>query len=643
MSEILWKPTKEIISTSNIYKFMEFLKTKKLNFTNYHDLYQWSIKYKEDFWKYLLEFSEIKLSTQYYNVLDNGYDMINSKWFVGARLNFAENLLKFRDNTIALEYTNEDCEFGKISYGELYDEVSKLVKSFEDFGIKENDKIVGYLPNIPETVIAMLATTSLGAVWSSCSTDLGYKSLIDRFFQIKPRILFMTESYKLNGRENNLHEEIPKILKGIPTLEKIIIITQDSINYENCERYSDFLSEKEEITFRQLPFDHPVYILYTSGTTGKPKCIVHGAGGTLIQHYKEHALHNNLKRGDKLHYTTTCGWVLWNWMMGSLMIGSTLVLRDGSPFYPRSDILFKLIEELNITHFGVSAKYIASIEKLELKPREKFNLDSLKVLMYGGSALSENGYRYVYKNIKENLMISSMAGGTDIVSCFALGNPLQEVRAGEIQGWGLGMDCDVFDRNGKSLQGKKGELVCKSSFPCQPIYFLNDENKEKYKNAYFNVYDNIWRHGDYSEVKRGGGIVIYGRSDSTLNPGGVRIGTSEIYQQVDGIDEIEDSIVIGQRWKDDVRIVLFVKLKEGIELNRELERKIKRSIIDNCSVNHVPAKIIPIKDIPYTINGKKVEIAVRKVIENEEILNKESLRNPEALEYYRDLEELKND
>lgn len=651
MGKKLWEPSPDKIQNANMTRFMNFLKEKRnLDFTLYEDLYDWSIANRAAFWSALWDFSEVITSKAYDNVLENPDEMLGSKWFLGARLNFAENLLRYRDEHPALIFISEpeDRSPVTLTYKELYDQVARLAKALRDSGIKAGDRVVGFLPNFNETVVAMLAAASLGAVWSSCSPDFGQQGVLDRFGQIQPKILFTADGYFYNGKTFDSLQRVSEILRDLPDIEKVVVIPFANSNPDisiipNSILYENFLSKESggEIQFEQLPFDHPLYILYSSGTTGIPKCMVHGAGGTLLQHYKELVLHSNLTREDKIFYFTTSGWMMWHWLISSLAVGATILLFDGSPFYPDSGRLFKLAQDQGMTIFGTSARYIAAVEKSELKPQDKFNLEELKAMLSTGSPLTEENFEFVYRHIKSDLQLASISGGSDIISCFALGNPIGAVFAGELQCRGLGMNVDVFDESGKSIKNQKGELVCMASFPSQPIYFWNDSDYSKYKKAYFEVYPNIWRHGDYAELTEHNGMIIYGRSDATLNPGGVRIGTAEIYRQVEAFDEILDSLVVGQNWQDDVRVILFVKLAEGVEFNDDLMKKIKTTIRTNCTPRHVPAKIIPIRDIPYTISGKKVELAVKKMIEGEPVLNRDALGNPEALDLYKDIPELK--
>jgi acetoacetyl-CoA synthetase len=650
MSEKLWTPSREQIENANMTSYMTFLSEKKnLEFKNYDELYNWSITDRAAFWESLWEYFDVIHSKKFESVLENPDEMLNSKWFSGARLNFAENLLRYRDDQPAIVFQSEnvDREPDIISYKQLYSNVSKVVAALRNLGITVNDRVAAFMPNMNEAVIAMLGAVSLGAIWSSCSPDFGFQGVMDRFGQIEPKVLFTADGYFYNGREFDSLARVSKIVQEIPSIEKVVVIPYineqpDIKNLDKAILFEDFISgvDGQEIEFEQLPFDHPIYILYSSGTTGVPKCMVHGAGGTLLQHLKELALHTDVKREDKVFYFTTCGWMMWNWLVSSLALGATVLLFDGSPFYPGPEALFNLADNLNMSVFGTSAKYIQAVENSGLKPNEKFKLTNLRAVTSTGSPLSIENFKFVYKYFKSDLLLASISGGSDIVSCFALGNPIWPVWAGELQCRGLGLMVDVFDSEGNPIKGQKGELVCKASFPCQPIYFWNDPDKKKYKAAYFETYPNIWHHGDYAELTEQDGMIIYGRSDATLNPGGVRIGTAEIYRQVEGFSEIEDSLVVGQNWEDDVRVILFVKLNPNVEFNEELQKNIKTTIRTNCTPRHVPAKIIPINDIPYTISGKKVELAVKKIIQGEEVKNRDALKNPEALDLYVGIQDL---
>jgi len=651
MSKKLWEPSKEQLENANMTRFMDFLKEKNaLSFHSFDELYEWSIKDRARFWEAIWDFGEVIHSKPCDTVLENGGEMLGSNWFVGARLNYAENLLRYRDDHPALIFKSENLDRDPITmtYRQLYHEVARVAKALRGEGVTVGDRVVGFMPNMVETIVAMLASASIGAIWSSCSPDFGFRGVLDRFGQIRPRVLFAADGYFYNGKAFDSLGRVADILKELPTIERIVIVPYvnrrpDIGGIPNAVHYDDFKSkEKElEIRFEQLAFDQPLYILYSSGTTGVPKCMVHGAGGTLLQHIKELVLHSNLKREDRIFYFTTCGWMMWNWLVSSLAVGATVLLFDGSPFYPDSGSLWDFAEKQGMTIFGTSAKYIAAVEKDGLKPGEKYDLTKLKAILSTGSPLSIESFRFVYRDIKLDLVLSSISGGSDIVSCFALGNPTGPVWEGELQCRGLGMMVDVFDSHGNSLREKKGELVCRASFPSMPIYFWNDEEGSKYRKAYFEVYPNVWHHGDYAELTEHNGMIIYGRSDATLNPGGVRIGTAEIYRPVEAMEEILDSIVVGQDWEDDVRVVLFVILAEGVEMTDELVKRIKTTIRKNCSPRHVPAKIIQVEDIPYTISGKKVELAVQKTIHGEGVLNRDALKNPEALELYSDLPELK--
>ncbi|MGB9803389.1 acetoacetate--CoA ligase [Desulfofundulus sp.] len=651
MRKLLWEPSEERKKQANMTRFMEFVNKKHgHNFTTYHELYQWSVENAPAFWEAMWEFGGIIAARPYDQVVVNFEDMLGSRWFVGAELNFAENLLRYRDDHTALIFKGEAMEEPvRLTYAGLYDQVARLARSLREMGVTVGDRVAGFMPNMIETVVAMLATTSIGAIWSSCSPDFGVKGVYDRFGQIQPKVLFTANGYSYNGKKHDSLARVAGIVEEIPSIERVVVVPYtekepDISRVPKAVPYQDFLAAGEglEIEFTRLPFDHPVYIMYSSGTTGVPKCIVHGAGGTLIQHLKELILHTDLKREDTIFYFTTCGWMMWNWLVSSLAVGATVLLFDGSPFYPDAGALWKLAQDEGITVFGTSAKYLASVEKAGVKPGATYDLSRLKAILSTGSPLSVESFEYVYRDIKQDVCLSSISGGTDIISCFALGNPIGPVYAGELQCRGLGMKVESFDPEGKPVINRKGELVCTAPFPSMPVYFWNDPDRKKYRSAYFDVYPNVWRHGDYVEITDTGGVIIYGRSDATLNPGGVRIGTAEIYRQVESIPEILDSIVVGQDWENDVRVILFVKLAEGVELTGELINRIKTTIRENTTPRHVPAKIIAVADIPYTLNGKKVEMAVRDVIHNRPVLNKDALANPEALDLFRDLPELQN-
>ncbi len=651
MRKLLWEPSEENIGSSNMFRFMEVVNEKfNQQFQDYGELYQWSVENIPDFWSTLWEFAKIKASKPYDQVIDDITKMPGTKWFKGARLNFAENLLRFRDDRMALIFRGEDNAAVKMTYGELYDEVAGVARSLRDAGIQPGDRVAGFMPNMPEAIIAMLAATSIGATWSSCSPDFGIKGVLDRFGQIKPKILFTANGYWFKGKALDSLDRISNILAELTSIEKVVVVPYtekepDITSVPGAVHYRDFKGSGPipDIEFEQLPFDHPLYIMYSSGTTGLPKCMVQGAGGILIHQLKELILHTDLKRDDTIFYFTTCGWMMWNWLTCSLGVGATLVLYDGNPFHPDPGALWKMAEEDKITVFGTSAGYIAALMNTDIRPGKTYDLSALRAVLSTGSPLSVEGFEYIYREIKADLQLSSIAGGSDINGCFALGNPIGPVVAGELQCRGLGMKVEAFDDNGKPVIDQQGELVCTAPAPSMPIYFWDDPDRKKYLSAYFDVYPNVWRHGDFIKIGKNGGVVIYGRSDATLNPGGVRIGTADIYRLVEQLAEIEDSVVVGQDWKNDVRVVLFVKLSEGMELTADLQNKIRKTIRENASPRHVPAKIIAVPEIPYTLNLKKVELAVKKVIQGQAVLNKDALSNPEALDYYADLKDLRQD
>lgn len=646
----LWKPSDELIVNSQMTRFKAYLNQRyRLNLQDYHELYQWSIDYIPDFWAALWDFTEIIHSLPYTQVVDDSKKMPGARWFSGARLNFAENLLRYRDDHTAILFKGEGQSIRSITYLELYHGVERLAASLRQAGVKTGDRIVGFMPNIPETIIVMLAAASIGAIWSASSPDFGIKGVLDRFTQIEPKILFSANGYLYNGKRYDSMERLKGILQSLPTIEKAVVVsyTQDYPDISlipNGIHYQDFISggKASKLTFEQLPFDHPLCIMYSSGTTGLPKSIVHGAGGTLIQHLKELQLHTDLHREDTIFYFTTCGWMMWNWLVSSLAIGATVVLYDGSPFYPDPYAMWRMAEELGITVFGTSARFIATCEAEGVKIRDKFDISKLMAILSTGSPLSEESFEYVYRDIKNNVLLSSISGGTDIISCFCLGNPTLPVYRGELQCRGLGMKVEAYNDNGRPVENEKGELVCTAAFPSMPIYFWNDTSGEKYQKAYFSAFPGVWHHGDYVAINERGGVQIFGRSDATLKPGGVRIGTAEIYRVVETLPEVSDSLVVGQRWKGDERIILFVKLNKGYELSDQLKDRIKETIRINCSPRHVPTLVLSISDIPYTINGKKVEIAVKKIIHGEVAANRDALANPESLELYKDIPELQH-
>ena len=640
----LWTPTKKRSENSQMNKLWGIIEEKyEITFRNYLEFHEWSIKNPDLFWGAFWHYSGIIWSTDFEQVVDDYKKMPGAKWFKGAKMNFAENLLKYRDDRTAIIFRGEKGEDRYISYKELYNETHRIAEGLKKLGVKKGDRIGGFLPNIPETIIAMLAASSIGAIWSSSSPDFGIKGVLDRFTQIKPKVIFSANGYYYSGKHFDSQEKLLGILDKLPTVEKVVMINftgelDMSIMPKNTITWEDLAQPVEgEMTFEQLPFDHPLYIMYSSGTTGLPKSIVHSAGGTLIQHLKELMLHCDLTKDDVIFYFTTCGWMMWNWFVSSLSVGATRVCFDGNPFYPAPNALIKMADELNISIFGTSAKYLASLEGVNVKPKEISDFPNLKAITSTGSPLSDESFEYVFREWKEDVQLASIAGGTDIISCFVLGNPMLPVYKGEIQCSGLGMDVDSFDQFGNPVREDKGELVCKTAFPSMPIYFWNDENGEKYQNAYFNDFKGIWRHGDYIRISNHGGVTMFGRSDATLNPGGVRIGTAEIYSVVENIEELADAVVIGQQYHGDERVILFAQLKEGKELDNELIKKIKKQIRTNCSPRHVPAVIIETPGVPYTINGKKVEIAVKKLVHGEDVLNRDALANPDILDFFKDI------
>jgi acetoacetyl-CoA synthetase len=644
--KLLWQPSKEKIAQTNMNKYKNFLSRRyNLNFHNYNEMYEWSVKHVDKFWETIWIYGEIYSSKKYTTIMDTNFGKFikipRPKWFVGAELNFAENLLKYRDENNALISWSENKEPVYITYKELYDLVAKCAAGLIALGVEKGDRVAAFITNIPEAVIGMLATSSIGAIWTSCSPDFGFQGVLDRFGQIKPKVLFAINGYTYNGKDFPTGDKIKHITQDLEGLVKTIIINRiDSASPtgEKFMTWEDLMNnEANEVEFEQLPFDHPLYIMYSSGTTGVPKCIVHGQGGTLLQHYKELALHTNLTREDTISYFTTCGWMMWNWLVSSLNIGAAIFLYDGSPSFPNLNILWEAVEKEKITVFGTSPKFLSSCQKAGMIPKSNNSLFSLKVVLSTGSPLSKDNFEWVYQYVNSNVQLSSISGGTDIISCFMLGNPILPVYIEEIQCRGLGMKIEAFGPEGQILTHEKGELVCMAPFPSMPIYFWDDEKDDKYHNAYFNKFKGFWYHGDFIVITRQDGVIVHGRSDSTLNPGGVRIGTAEIYRLVEGMDEIKDSIVVGQNWQGDVRVVLFVVLQDGVEFNSELVKKIKEVIQKGATFRHVPNFIKQITEVPVTISGKKVEIAVSNLLNNEPVNNESALANPQSLDQFRDI------
>ena len=639
---VVWTPSQDQILNSNLKKFTEFVEENTgKHFKSYDELHHFSISNPE-FWRFIIEFC--KVEGEWNGPIYEGENIFSAKWFPQSKLNFAENMLKNRSDNEALIFRCEDRISETLSFAELYNQVSKTAQHLKELGVTKGDRVAGFLPNFAGSIVAMLATASVGAIWSSCSPDFGEQGVIDRFGQIEPKVLFCVDGYFYNGKTHNCLDKIKSFTARLPSLKQVVIFDYASLSniiINNSISYQEILENYEaiEIGFERVGFDHPLYIMYSSGTTGVPKCIVHGHGGTLVQHLKEHQLQTNISSGDRVFYFTTCSWMMWNWLVSALGTGATIMLYDGSPTYPDNTVLWQFADEEEFSHFGTSAKYIETLMKDDVNPSAIFKLSNLKVICSTGSPLSAECYDYIYKNVGY-VHLASISGGTDIVSCFVLGVPNIPVRRGEIQGAGLGMAVEIWDDSGRVNRGERGELVCTKPFPSRPVKFWNDIDGKKYHAAYFDRFEGVWAHGDFAEQTPDGGYIIYGRSDATLNPGGVRIGTAEIYRQVDRVKEVLESIVIGQIWESDTRIVLFVKLREGINLTETLADTIKKLIKNNCTSRHVPSKILQVEDIPRTKSGKIVEIPVRDIVHGREVKNKEALANPEALDYFKDRPEL---
>ena len=623
-----------------MYRFM-----RARSCSSYDELYRWSIDRLADYWQAHAGFCDVKFHKVASAVLDQPGDMTTARWFVGAELNFAEHLLRHSGNRPAIIFRGENGMRRELSFDELRRDVASLATALKSEGVNEGDRVAGFLPNCPEAIIAMLATASIGAVWSSCSPDFGINGVVDRFGQIEPKVLFCADGYFYNGKRCDSLAAVRGVVAVIKSVQRTVVVpfTGDQLNLDGLPHalfWRDFRGGEAELTFASVPFAHPLYVMYSSGTTGVPKCIVHGAGGTLLQHLKEHVLHCDVVTGDRLFYFTTCGWMMWNWLASGLAAGATLILYDGSPFHENGRILWRIAEEEGINIFGTSAKFIAAQQKAGIRPRDEFDLSSLKSVLSTGSPLAPAGFDYVYDAIGGDLQLSSIAGGTDIISCFAAGNPILPVRRGELQCLALGMAVEIFNSEGQPVLQENGELVCTRPFPSMPVGFWNDPSSKKYRAAYFERFPGVWHHGDYALLTEHGGLVILGRSDAVLNPGGVRIGTAEIYRQVELVPEVQESVVIGQETGHDVRVVLFVRLREGLSLDAALAERIRRQIRANTTPRHVPAKILEVPEIPRTLSGKVVELAVREAVHGRPVKNTDALANPAALEHFRNRPEL---
>ncbi len=644
MTESIWRPSRQRIATSNMQQFLTRHR-QQLSSEDYPGLYQWSIDEPEAFWAAAWEFFGIRSMSDYTSVLDDRQRMPGCVWFEGATLNFADNLLRPEYDGTAIVAYSETGRRVEVTWEELRYQVASVAQFLRAAGVGQGDRVAALLPNCPEAIVAMLATASIGAIWSSCSPDFGIDGVLDRFGQIEPKVLFATAGYFYNGKSIDSRPAVRAIVDKLNQLQALIIVAYGSDEpnlsaFPDALLFSDIAAEDAELVFEPMPFSHPLYILYSSGTTGTPKCIVHSAGAALIQHQKEHVLHTDVKAGDVLFYFTTCGWMMWNWLVSGLASGATLVLFDGSPFYPDPGVLWRIAEQENIKIFGTSANYLSALEKAGYKPNEHVNLEGLQSVLSTGSPLAPASFDFVYEHIKSDLQLSSVAGGTDIIACFGAGNPILPVYPGELQCRALGLKVEIFDDDGNAIRQQKGELVCTAAFPSMPIGFWNDPDNSKYEAAYFNRYPNVWCQGDYAELTEHDGIVIYGRSDAVLNPGGVRIGTAEIYRVVEQFEEVAESIVVAQDWQNDVRIVLFVRPQPGYRLDDDLARRLRDAIRTKASPRHTPARILEVPDIPRTINGKIVEIAVRDALHGRPVRNTDALANPQALDYFRDRVEL---
>ena len=643
----LWQPAPEQVAITNMTRFAREASLRwGRNFEDYAELHRWSVEAPEEFWLNIWDWTGVIGTGDTDPVVVDREQMPGARWFPNTRLNFAQNLLRRQDTALALVFQAEDKVTRSLSFAELYAQVARLADGLKQAGVVPGDRVCGFMPNMPETVAAMLASASVGAVWSSCSPDFGVQGVLDRFGQISPKVLFSADGYWYNGKTHDSLEKLRAITNGLPSLEHTLVVPlisdkPDLSSNLGARLITDFETDATQIDFENLSFDHPLYIMYSSGTTGVPKCIVHGAGGSLLKHLVEQQLHVDLRPNDRLFYFTTCGWMMWNWLVSGLASGATVVLYDGSPFFPDGNVVFDLVKREQVGVLGTSAKYIDAIAKAGLRPRETHDLSYVRTILSTGSPLIAESFDYVYDAVSDTACLSSISGGTDIMGCFIGGNPNLPVWRGEIQCPILGMQIEVWDDQGANVpEGEKGELVCVNAFPSMPVGFWDDPQDAKYKAAYFEKFPGVWCHGDYISVTEHGGIVVFGRSDAVLNPGGVRIGTAEIYGQAERIEQVLESLVIGQRWKGDVRVVLFVRLREGEELDDSLRARICSEIRQNTTPRHVPAKVIQVADIPRTKSGKIVELAVRKIVHGEPVLNREALANPEALDFFANLPEL---
>ena len=648
MGRLLWKPSEEVIMQANMTRFIEFINRKYgLSIDGYFQLYNWSIENIPDFWASMWEFSKVIASQTYDVVVDDLSRFPGARWFINAKLNFAENLLRYRDNYPALIFRNEAGRYVKLTYSELYRGVACLAKLLHELGVSPGDRVCAYMPNIPECATAMLASTSRGAVWASCGAELGPLAVLDRFSQIEPKILFTVDGYSYKGERYDVLPNVEKIVRQIPSLRGVIVFPYmrgkpDISSIPNAVLYGDFTVSETEVSridFEQVEANHPLYIMFSSGTTGKPKCMVQGVAGVLVNHLKELMLHTDLKRTDRITYITSPSWMMWHWLISSLAVGATIVLYDGNPNYPDWSTMWRIIQDEGVTIFGCSASYINYLRSVDATPGRTYDLSSLREISQTGSPLSAEGFEWVYREVKKDLHFNSISGGTDINGCFAAGSPTLPVYAGQLQAPALGMRVKAYDEGGNPVLDRQGELVCEAPSPSMPLYFWNDPGNEKYLEAYFNFYKftgrNVWRHGDYIVIHSDtGGITFYGRSDATLKPSGVRIGTAEIYSIVEKLPEVADSLAVGQNWRGDQRIILFVKLASRYKLTEELKEKIRSALRENASPRHVPALILEAPDIPYTFNMKKVEIAVSNIVNGKPVTNRDAIVNPESLEYF---------